>query len=1177
MSAFSTVSTRPTALPTSVALAEVQLTQREKEYASVRSFPVSSSTPGLSSERSSPDALLAEMRVEGLKEAEEVSCTRVVDVAHLPSRPGSSHELWRHSPWQVHDGTRALVVPLIAGKEPPLPLGERVDRDHSDDHWQVGISTPLKSVVSQPSINDAARRSLLSSVSSPRCGGAVREVIPRSHLASPHPLSSPRTPKKGGSSLPSPSLPANIPSPGPPSPPVREEEAMVHSDSLRRHRIRENASRGRLTSRLSPISPSKESSAPADECEAISQSIARQLFSTGGEDLTTAEEKPLKKHHEHEKVSEASPEPVLTSPLEEVLRCGVVRVAQVLQQLRHAWKEEEECSGVGKALPLPSRSLDSAFAWREWLGPLGEHPKKINWAPLLVQLEEAERSLVSRMVSYVQQQSIEALKAMNKGQYSPAWEILHRLEAYSQEGAGVGVVLGAAHSTHRQQHHYGLPAEAEAPLLGKREIFIRFFADPSSNAERSRAQAVVENNRGLYHCKLQEYRLARDHLLNAIRLERALQVPTIGTTYFNLAQAERALPSGRADSLHHIVCAEDAVERTVYSFKCLLHSVRRPSRTSSAPLPFKDFTFVDSFRPSTAGPLPLKTPSSMLPHESNDEVGEEELDSVKVWLQWREAVCLLSHIHQQHGDWRVEAGEWGRALKSYDAAAKWLETIEHRTAEEEKRLEEISRATRSCRTSLRCLTRHPTLSRVPTRGAGKPSRHSSGRVSTTTLVTTLLPRHVELSDTSLRSPRVAEVGTAGIGPRTASVGARGRSLLSRPASSMGAKKRPGKSEALYGLQRAAAMGANRTGSVGTQRGASGGRHTSLPNRTTSAGAKSKKESEPEKRLDVEAERFNEPPTHPRASSSSSSVIGEWNSAAKAKSAAGDRAEPPPALESTLKESMRLKQNQPTKSSSSSLPFQKTTDKTKEKRPSAEICPASDSPTKARLPHERRAPISFLHSISLLHAMLHSLASTKEVQRRLACKDSVPSEPTVVKVEAQAEETTKEEEKQPTQSSSSSRSNGPIHVSIEQTSLIELSISRPTSARRHADASTTPRSLSPVCQPLGGAAERKTTRRTFLFSLPDHSPHSVANEVSSAEGAVKSANNVYVHETNEPQSKGALRWLFLRAAGSAGLGEAELRCALPSVLLPDEGSEVVPIEAVETFATTSHDDLSSESE
>lgn len=465
----------------------------------------------------------------------------------------------------------------------------------------------------------------------------------------------------------------------------------------------------------------------------------------------------------------------LLDPLEESIRAAAELVFAQMRMI--ALAESNALTDVADgavaeaaAVPLPVGS--SALARRAL------HQRELT--ALVSELEQREACLASRCSVFIQRANVLALELVNAGQFTLALAVFQRTEAYLSKGAGCRVPylrtaqdlatspVTASSSPKAAQHeaHPARPADEDTSaadrLLPTAEMHVPFFA-PAYEQERLRAVAAVQNNYGLYHFKLREYELARKRLTRAVLLEEALEVDTVGITYYNLAQVKWEL-GDLASACSSLTLAAEAVERRMHRSKDEMSALRRRIGRSR----HLRRQLLDTAEPD-------EDAETVQPLTEEAAANKEERHFLSVWLRWREDVCLLSQIKGQMGQWLESQELLEEAVQQYEQSYLWLRAVPRRSRAEGDRLRALEQRKRQCKRLLQrrqveeAVLHRPVSHRLrkrAARGGRRAPRSTDGdpsQLTTSVVVTTVLPRHVELQDSALagraRSPFSGQSGS----------------------------------------------------------------------------------------------------------------------------------------------------------------------------------------------------------------------------------------------------------------------------------------------------------------------------------------------------------------------------------------------------------------------------------
>ncbi|SYZ68764.1 hypothetical_protein [Leishmania braziliensis MHOM/BR/75/M2904] len=365
---------------------------------------------------------------------------------------------------------------------------------------------------------------------------------------------------------------------------------------------------------------------------------------------------------------------------------------------------------------------------------------------LVRELEESEDATVSTLLRFVRLASRHALEWMNRGQYSAALQLLQQtdrllskdvgrvfryvpdlleLDGHSFSGVAGGCTGSlachdtaprqqpAAASAQARSHDMKGPAVLTANVIGARANHIRSannvrsmsvpFFSPSQELLRLEAVAAVEHNLGVYHFKLGEYTLASARFARSAALEEELRAPGIGITYFNMAQTQHGLQQ-LAEALQYAEMAEEAVERQVFVAKDKATKMRRRLTQGRAfqVMGHPDGAYAaggggEDDREEDAAAARMSAGGPLYGDAAANTDGKEEKALMRMWLEWRENVCFLSHVKQKHADWLDEMGLYQAAYQHYQQAHNWLLAVPRLAPEEQQRAQSL----RQCMTAMK--------------------------------------------------------------------------------------------------------------------------------------------------------------------------------------------------------------------------------------------------------------------------------------------------------------------------------------------------------------------------------------------------------------------------------------------------------------------------------------------
>lgn len=315
--------------------------------------------------------------------------------------------------------------------------------------------------------------------------------------------------------------------------------------------------------------------------------------------------------------------------------------------------------------------------------------------------------------------NVTALHLLNEGQYSCALHILLQVETIVQKDAGRWYAFSSPDMECVAQDTNGYVPSIKDPRVGgeryEEEIFVPFFTRRHETM-RELALAVIENNIGLYHFKIAEYKFAAQRISRALQLEETHDVKTIGVTYFNLAQTQYELGSIE-EAFSAIALAEDAIEKRIHESQSQRNYFFRISEHRG------------DVSPTTMTDL--------------------EKRSFAVYISWREAVCMLSRVLEVHGGWLQSTGAYRAAMHCYQKSDRWLLSVKELSAEETSQRQELRLRIHECR---RCQRHSCCASKFAVASTGVSSDNSSAPPRSV-IVTTALPRRIVL--TTRASPAVA--------------------------------------------------------------------------------------------------------------------------------------------------------------------------------------------------------------------------------------------------------------------------------------------------------------------------------------------------------------------------------------------------------------------------------------
>ncbi|EKF33339.1 hypothetical protein MOQ_002796 [Trypanosoma cruzi marinkellei] len=331
------------------------------------------------------------------------------------------------------------------------------------------------------------------------------------------------------------------------------------------------------------------------------------------------------------------------------------------------------------------------------------------YSDALKQLVDLEDNLSQESSRFIRASNVTALHLLNEKQYSRTLQILLRVEAIAQKGAGIWFpifsgtecgIVGAGEFVHFARDRRNGDEE------GVQEIFVPFFTTRHEKM-RQLVLAVIDNNIGLYHFKIAEYELAVRRMSRALHLEELLGVETIGVTYFNLAQAQYECGS-LEDAFSAITLAEEAIEKRVHEYQSQNNRLR---------------SIVDCSGGETKNIPGLE---------------RRRLD---VYIGWREGVCLLSRVLEAHGRWLQSSNDYKSAINCYEQSDRWLSSVKRLSTEEKNWRQELRQRIQECRRFQRhscCFPKSALLFSSPIPGVPSGSPRS-------TVVTTTLPRKIEIT------------------------------------------------------------------------------------------------------------------------------------------------------------------------------------------------------------------------------------------------------------------------------------------------------------------------------------------------------------------------------------------------------------------------------------------------
>ncbi|EAN94135.1 hypothetical protein C3747_12g300 [Trypanosoma cruzi] len=331
------------------------------------------------------------------------------------------------------------------------------------------------------------------------------------------------------------------------------------------------------------------------------------------------------------------------------------------------------------------------------------------YSDALKQLVDLEDNLSQESSRCIRVSNVTALHLLNEKQYSRTLQILLRVEALAQKGAGMWFPLffstecgmvGAGEFVHFAGDRRSGDEE------GVREIFVPFFTTRHEKM-RQLVLAVIDNNIGLYHFKIAEYELAVRRMSRALHLEELLGVETIGVTYFNLAQAQYECGS-LEDAFSAITLAEEAIEKRVHEYQSQNNHLRCTVDCSGSGV---------------------------------NNIPGLERRRLDVYIGWREGVCLLSRVLEAHGRWLQSSNAYKPAINCYEQSDRWLSSVKRLSAEENNWRQELRQRIQECRRFQRhscCFPKSTVLFSSPAPGVPSGSPRSI-------VVTTTLPRKIEIT------------------------------------------------------------------------------------------------------------------------------------------------------------------------------------------------------------------------------------------------------------------------------------------------------------------------------------------------------------------------------------------------------------------------------------------------